>query len=69
MRGALQIEQLADILRDLFDPTGAYLGTVTGDHPWPDTWLPDGDFVAVNADADSLPVVVRYGVGGAVVRE
>jgi hypothetical protein len=54
------------ILRDLFDPAGAYLGTVTGDTPWPQTWLPDGRFVAVRANEDSLPVVVRYGVGGAV---
>jgi hypothetical protein len=57
------------ILRDVFDPSGAYIGTMTGDHPWPDTWLPGGDFVAVSADADSLPVVVRYGVGGPTRRE
>ena len=53
-------------LRDLFDPTGAYLGTLTGDLPWPQAWLPDGRFVSVGADADSLPVIVRYAVGGAV---
>lgn len=57
------------LLRDVFDPTGGYLGTLTGDVPWPQAWLPDGQFVAVGADADSLPVVVRYAVGGAVRRE
>lgn len=49
---------------DIFDPSGAYLGTMTGTTPWPATWLAGGEFVAVSADADSLPVVVRYGVGG-----
>lgn len=56
-------------LRDLFDSTGAYLGTLSGEIPWPQAWLPDGRYLAVLADADSLPVVVRYGVGGAVRRE
>jgi hypothetical protein len=55
--------------RDVFDPTGTYLGTIIGDVPWPQAWLPDGRFVAVNANTDSLPVVVRYAVGGAVRRE
>jgi hypothetical protein len=56
-------------LRDIFDPSGAYLGTLQGEIPWPQAWLPDGQFVAVGADADSLPVVVRYAVGGAVRKE
>jgi hypothetical protein len=56
-------------IRDLFDSTGSYVGTLTGDIPWPQAWLPDGRYVTVLADADSLPVVVRYGVGGAVRRE
>ena len=56
-------------LRDIFDSTGAYLGTITGDIPWPQTWLPDGQHVSVKADGDSLPVVVEYAVGGAVRRE
>ena len=55
--------------RDIFDPAGTYLGTLTGDVPWPHAWLPNGEFVSVSADADSLPVVVRYAVGGAVRRE
>jgi hypothetical protein len=55
--------------RDVFDPAGTYLGTFTGDIPWPQAWLPEGQFVAIGADADSLPVVVRYAVGGAVRRE
>lgn len=55
--------------RDVFDATGGYLGTLTGDLPWPQAWLPNGEFVAVSADADSLPVVVRYAVGGGVLRE
>lgn len=56
-------------LRDIFDPTGAYLGTLSGDIPWPQAWLPEGQYVSVSADADSLPVVVRYAVGGGVRRE
>lgn len=56
-------------LRDIFDPTGNYLGTLSGEIPWPQAWLPDGRYVSVLANADSLPVVVRYGVGGAVRRE
>lgn len=52
--------------RDLFGPTGAYLGTLTGDMPWPDAWLPDGRFLSISGNADSLPVVVRYAVGGGV---
>jgi hypothetical protein len=51
-------------LLDVFDSTGAYLGTLTGEIPWPQAWLPGGDYVAVGANEDSLPVVVRYGVGG-----
>jgi hypothetical protein len=54
---------------DLFDSTGAYLGTLAGDIPWPQAWLPDGRYVSVGADADSLPVVVRYAVGGGVRAE
>ncbi|HTK56153.1 MAG TPA: hypothetical protein VL295_04970 [Gemmatimonadales bacterium] len=57
------------LLRDIFDPTGAYLGTLSGDIPWPQAWLPEGQYVSVGADADSLPVVVRYAVGGGVRRE
>ena len=56
-------------LLDIFDPTGAYLGTLSGDIPWPQAWLPEGQYVSVSADADSLPVVVRYSVGGGVRRE
>ncbi|HVX87479.1 MAG TPA: hypothetical protein VG940_01025 [Gemmatimonadales bacterium] len=56
-------------LRDIFDPSGAYLGTLAGDIPWPQAWLPDGRYVSVGADADSLPVVVRYAVGGGVRAE
>jgi hypothetical protein len=56
-------------LRDLFDPSGAYLGTLTGDLAWPQAWLPDGEYISVGANADSLPVVVRYAVGGAVRKE
>lgn len=55
--------------RDIFDPSGAYLGTLAGDIPWPQAWLPDGRYVSVRADADSLPVVVRYAVGGGIQRE
>lgn len=50
------------VRRDLFDPSGAYLGTLTGDAPWPQAWMPDGRFVGVGANGDSLPVVVRYRV-------
>ena len=50
-------------LADLFDPTGAYEGTLTGTIAWPHAWLPDGRFVAVLPNADSLPVVVRYQLG------
>lgn len=57
------------LLRDIFDATGNYLGTITGDVPWPKAWLPDGRYVSVGADADSLPVVVRYAVGGGVRAE
>ena len=57
------------LLRDVFNPNGDYLGTLTGDIPWPQAWLPDGRYVSVGADADSLPVVVRYAVGGGVRRE
>ncbi|HVX89821.1 MAG TPA: hypothetical protein VG940_12885 [Gemmatimonadales bacterium] len=57
------------LLRDIFDPAGNYLGTLTGDVPWPKAWLPDGRYVSVGADADSLPVVVRYAVGGGIRRE
>lgn len=56
-------------LRDIFDATGAYLGTLSGDIPWPQAWLPNGEFISIGADADSLPVVVRYAVGGGVRRE
>lgn len=56
-------------LHDIFDPTGAYLGTLKGEIPWPQAWLPDGQYISVGANADSLPVVVRYGVGGAVRKE
>ena len=55
--------------RDIFDATGAYLGTLTGNTPWPQAWLPNGEFISIGADADSLPVVVRYAVGGGVRRE
>ncbi|HEU4569833.1 MAG TPA: hypothetical protein VFS07_04620 [Gemmatimonadales bacterium] len=51
------------LLRDVFDPTGAYVGTLRGEIAWPQAWLPDGRYVSVGADADSLPVVVRYRVG------
>jgi hypothetical protein len=56
-------------LRDIFDPSGAYLGTLQGERPWPQAWLPDGQYISVGANADSLPVVVRYAVGGAVRKE
>lgn len=56
-------------IRDVFDSTGAYLGTLTGEIAWPQAWLPNGRFVAVSANADSLPVVVRYAVGGPVRNE
>jgi hypothetical protein len=55
--------------RDIFDPTGNYLGTLTGDTPWPQAWMPNGEYVAVAANEDSLPVVIRYGVGGATRQE
>lgn len=56
-------------IRDVFDSTGAYLGSLTGEIQWPQAWLPDGRFIAVSPNADSLPVVVRYAVGGPVRRE
>jgi hypothetical protein len=55
--------------RDIFDPTGNYLGTFTGDAPWPQAWLPGGEYVAVAANEDSLPLVIRYGVGGSTRQE
>jgi hypothetical protein len=55
--------------RDIFDPTGAYLGTLSGEAVWPQGWLANGTYVAVTANEDSLPVVVRYGVGGATREE
>gem|GEM_PF-3185675 len=56
-------------LRDVFDSTGTYLGTLTGDSPWPHAWLASGDYIGVAANEDSLPVVIRYGVGGATRQE
>lgn len=55
--------------RDIFDPTGNYLGTLTGDIAWPGAWLPNGQYVTVSANEDSLPVVARYAVGGATRQE
>ncbi len=49
-------------LLDVFDPTGAYVGTVAGSYPWPQAWLPGGDLVAVMPDSSELPVVMRYRV-------
>jgi hypothetical protein len=57
------------MLRDIFDDTGAYLGTLTGDIPWPQAWLPDGRYVSVSANEDSLPVLIRNSVGGASRKE
>lgn len=49
-------------LLDVFDSNGAYVGTLSGSFPWPQAWLPDGDFVAVMPDSSELPVVTRYRV-------
>jgi hypothetical protein len=56
-------------LRDVFDPTGSYLGTFAGDAPWPQAWLRNGEYLAIAANEDSLPLVIRYGVGGATRQE
>ena len=70
MDGSLWVERWTikgePMQRDIFDPAGNYVGTLTGNVPWPKAWLPDGRYVSVGADADSLPVVVRYAVGGGV---
>lgn len=49
-------------LLDVFDSTGTYAGTVSGSFPWPQAWLPGGDFVAVIADSLELPLVRRFRV-------
>ena len=73
MDGTLWVERWTvtgePMQRDIFDSTGNYLGTLTGEVPWPNAWLPEGRYVSVGADADSLPVVVRYAVGGGVRAE
>lgn len=49
-------------LLDILDSTGAYLGTFAGEFPWPQAWLPGGEFVAVMPDSLGLPVVGKYRV-------
>lgn len=47
---------------DVFDSTGTYVGTMSGSFPWPQAWLPGGNFVAVMADSLELPLVRRFRV-------
>lgn len=53
---------------DVFDPDGAYLGTLPPEAPWPGAFLADGTFVALEKDELDLQSVVRYRVvpGGSV---
>lgn len=66
--GALWVERWTirgePSLRDVFDSTGSYLGTLRGEIPWPQAWMRDGRYLSVLADADSAPVLMRYALKG-----
>jgi hypothetical protein len=47
-------------LIDLFDSTGAYIGTETGDHLFPQTAGPNGTLVTVTSDSLDLASVVLF---------
>jgi hypothetical protein len=47
---------------DIFDPEGAYVGTLTGDHPFPVAFLPNGDLLAAETDDFDVQRLVAYRV-------
>jgi hypothetical protein len=49
---------------DIFDPSGLYLGTLVGDHPFPIGFLPSGAVLAVEKDASDVQRLVVYHIGG-----
>ncbi len=50
-------------LVDVFDPTGAYLGTLPPGAPWPLAFTPQGNVVAKEKDDMDVERVVVFEVG------
>lgn len=61
-RGAVRTEPFAI---DVFDATGAYLGTLPPGTPWPAAFTPAGEVIAVEKDELDVPRVVVYEVSTA----
>jgi hypothetical protein len=45
---------------DIFDQRGGYVGTLTGPHPFPVAFLPDGDVLAIETDEFDVQRLVAY---------
>lgn len=45
---------------DVFGPTGTYIGTLPRAMPFPNSFMPNGDIVALRSSAWGTPEIVVY---------